>query len=405
VKRSEFAKTASGELRQSVQGHLRFVPNPLPPKMTFTESLVGLISRSERALGELHALSGMVPNAMLFIQPFMSREAVLSSRIEGTQTQLEELLQADAEMPAGPASGKPGVQRTGRVARESVEQTDLREVQNYVRALQTGLARLREIPLCLRLIREVHAVLMEGVRGQEKSPGEFRRQPVMIGRKGQRYEEARFVPPEHTELDRLLGTLERFLNESGELSTVVVAALTHYQFEAIHPFTDGNGRVGRLLIALLLQARGALAQPLLYLSAYFEKHDAEYRDQLLAVSQRGTWAEWVAFFARGVEEQSQDAIRRSRRMLALQADYRTRLQETSQSSTVLRLIDELFRTPYATVRGAARRLEVTPRAARMNIEKLIFAGVLEQLPATERRRFYHAPAILDLLLAPSIDTP
>lgn len=382
MQRKDFTADASGELRTSLQGYLTFIPNDLPPHLNFSAELVGQITRAERALGELHALSGMIPNVMLFIRPFMAREAVLSSRIEGTVTELDELLQAEADPQDDPN-----------------DSSDRREVQNYLRALQLGLDRLQEIPLSLRLIREVHATLMQGVRGQEKAPGEFRRCPVRIGRPSQSFENARFVPPDHTELERLLKAFEAFVNQPNPLPTVVMAALAHYQFEAIHPFMDGNGRVGRLLINLMFHARGALTKPMLYLSAYLEAHDEEYRDHLLSISQRGTWAEWIDFFARGVEEQSRDASLRAHQLLKLQSQYREQLQRTSQSTAVLQLIDHLFRSPYVTIRLTQRVLDVTPRAAKQNIEKLVNAKILETMPKIGRQLFYRAPEILRILNA------
>lgn len=284
----------------------------------------------------------LLPNPHLLIRPFVRREAVLSSRIEGTVTRLEQLLLFEAE----PENGG--------------EDADRAEVANYVDALEHGLQRLREgVPLCLRLLREVHGELMDGVRGHELRPGEFRRCPVMIGRPGQRYDTARYVPPGPTALDPLLRDFERFLNDPGPMPIAARIALAHYQFEAIHPFMDGNGRLSRLLITLMLCERGALVQPLLYLSADFDRHDDEYRDHLLAVSQRGTWAEWVGFVARGMAEQSRDAVRRAQRLLDLWRAYRQRVQSAGGSAVVLRLIDELFAAPAITATGAARVMGVS----------------------------------------------
>jgi Fic family protein len=223
----------------------------------------------------------------------------------------------------------------------------------------------------------------------------------MIGRSSQTYENARFVPPDHTELDWLLQHFEAYINTSQPLPTVVVAALMHYQFEAIHPFMDGNGRVGRLLISLYFVARKALEKPLLYLSAYLEQHDDEYRDHLLSISQRGTWVEWITFFARGVEEQSQDAVSRARQLLNLQRQYREKLQTTSQSSTVLRLIDSLFQSPFVTVSQAMRVLGVTRRAAKQNIEKLLAANIVMEYSHVKRGQIYQATEIFKILNAQS----
>jgi Fic family protein len=225
----------------------------------------------------------------------------------------------------------------------------------------------------------------------------------MIGRENQSYADARFVPPHHTLLGPLLDNFERFLNKPGELPLVVQLALAHYQFEAIHPFMDGNGRIGRLLISLMLCARDRLPEPLLYLSAYLERHNDKYRDHLLWVSQQGTWNDWIAFFADGVEEQSRDAILRAERLLDLQQLYRDRMQRASQSSGVLRVVDQLFAAPFLTVNGVASLLDVTHRAATQNVEKLIQQDILKETePGRKTRRVYYAPEILNLLNANSM---
>lgn len=379
---TEFTADAPGELRKSPEGAWTFIPEALPPTLSFTPALVRHIADAERALGELAGVGRLLPNALLLIRPFLRREAVLSSRIEGTVTRLDQLLLFE-------------VQPNSNVEDES----DIREVLNYVMALTYGLERIKEgMPLCLRLLREIHSRLMDGVRGGEKRPGEFRHCPVMIGRQGQGFADARFVPPHHTSLDPLLADFERFLNEPGDLPLVVQLALAHYQFEAIHPFMDGNGRIGRLLITLMLCERNCLPQPLLYLSAYLERHNQLYRDHLLQVSQKATWVDWIEFFAVGVTEQSRDAILRARRMLDLQQIYRDRMQLASQSSGVLRLVDHLFAAPFLTIPGVARLLDVTHRSATLNVEKLIQQDILKETePAKKTRRVFYAPEILNLL--------
>jgi Fic family protein len=335
------------------------------------------LSEADQALGQLAGVGRMLPNPHLLIGPFVRREAVLSSRIEGTVTRLDQLFLFETR------------------ANETADPSDVAEVVNYVRALELGLQRLREgMPLCLRLLREVHAKLLEGVRGADKRPGEFRSREVMIGRQEQSPVDARFVPPLHTELTRLLGDFERFLNVPGELPVVVQLAFAHYQFETIHPFTDGNGRVGRLLITLMLCERGCLPQPLLYLSAYFERHDQEYKDRMLEVSHRGAWAEWVQFFARGVAEQAHDATQRAIRLLDLWQDYRRKVGEIARSAAALRLVDELFATPFLTITRAAELLGITFPAAQNNIERLVEAGLLREITGKQRNRIYLADEVL-----------
>lgn len=343
-------------------------------------------SRTRIALGELAGVGRMLPNPQLLIRPFVRREAVLSSRIEGTVTRLDQLLLFEVQP-----------------EEEKDRPPDWGEVRNYVAAMESGLENLRDgMPLCLRMIRNLHDELMKGVRGGEKQAGSFRTCPVYIGKQHQSIADARLVPPPQTELDRLLGDFERFLHLPGDLPVIVQLALMHYQFEAIHPFNDGNGRIGRLLITLMLCERGLLPQPLLYLSAFFEKNRNEYYDGLLEVSRRAAWAEWIAFFARGIAEQSHDAIRRTRGLLDLWQTYRQLMQRKAQSAKVLQLVDQLFASPFITIPGAARLLGVTYRAAQLNVEKLIEATVLNELsPKRKTNRVFFAPEILALLQAES----
>jgi Fic family protein len=245
---------------------------------------------------------------------------------------------------------------------------------------------------------------MEGVRGGDRKPGEFRSCDVMIGRKGQTLEDARFVPPVHAALQPLLRDFERFLHKPGDLPLVVQLALMHYQFETIHPFTDGNGRIGRLLITLMLCERGVLPQPLLYLSAYFERHAEEYRDCLLEVSRQAAWAQWLRFFARGVAEQARDAARRANSLLDLAKRYQLQVTEVARSSTALLLLDQLFASPFITVGGAARVLDVAFPVAQYNVNKLVRAGVLREMTGRAKNRVYVADEILRLVDQPIADS-
>lgn len=386
MRREEFARAAPGRLIRSPQGHWTFEPVPLPPKpeaLGLDVPLVCLLSEADRALGELSGVGRMLANPHLLIRPFLRREAVSSSRIEGTITRLDQLFLFEAE------------------PEHAAHPTDVTEVVNYVRALEHGLQLLQQkMPLCLRLIREVHTKLMESVRGGNKRPGEFRQCGVMIGQHGQDYDQARFVPPEHTALEPLLRDFERFLNRSGDLPAVVQLALAHYQFEAIHPFMDGNGRVGRLLITLMLCERGILPQPLLYLSGFFEQHDEEYKDGLLNVSRTGSWRDWIGFFARGLTEQARDAVGRTNRLLDLGKQYRQRVADVAQSAAALRLLEELFASPFITASRAATALDLTYQAALYNVNKLVEAGVLREMTGRTTNRIYVADEILHLLDAP-----
>jgi Fic family protein len=375
---SAFTSNSPGRLVKSLQGAWTFVPNPLPPKLNWGEELAVNLSAADRALGQLAGVGGGLPNPHLLIGPFVRREAVLSSQIEGTRASLSDLLlfeQSDAVENDVP---------------------DVREVSNYVRALEFGLERREEIPLGLRLIKELHHHLMTGVRGGDKTPGEFRRVQNFIGSTN-RIEEARFVPAATQVLDEALDAFEKYLQTPATIPPLVRLALLHYQFEAIHPFNDGNGRIGRLLITLNLCVDGVLPQPLLYLSAFLERHRQEYYERLLAVSQRGEWEEWIRFFLQGITEEAADAVARAARLLALQRDYRSRVQKARSSSLLIKLIDALFVTPAITAGGVGELLSITATPAQNALDRLIDAGILEEVTGQKRNRVYLAREIVRVI--------
>ncbi len=378
---NEFSKRRSGRLVKQPRGYWAFVPNPLPPELELTWELAGEVSLADRGLSELAGIARTLPNPYLLIPSLMSREAVLSSRIEGTQASLSDLYFFEAaHVPPSPTS-------------------DVLEVQKYVHALQHGLQRLKTLPVSLRLLREMHAKLMHGVSGEHLTPGEFRRSQNWIGPPGCTLNEATFVPPSPEDLMESLGTLEKFWHAPSRLPLVVRLALIHYQFEAIHPFLDGNGRIGRLLLTVLMCSEKALPQPMLYLSAYFERHRDDYYRHLLGVSQDGRWTEWVSFFLRGVAEESHDTIQRSENLLSLWQRYRQKLQTVRSSGLLLTLADHLFHHPYLTFTQAAKTLDVTFRAAQLNVRKLVEAGILEELPGRNYGRMFVAREILTTLEA------
>jgi Fic family protein len=379
MKHEDFTDTTSGLLIKTLEGYTAFVPNPLPPKLELSWPLVERLSHAQRALSELAGVARTLPNPHLLIGPFTRREAVLSSRIEGTVTGLSDLFFFEAGGEVGEA------------------QSDAIEVANYVKALDFGLARLQKLPVSLRLIREIHEQLMTGVRGENKMPGEFRQAQNWIGPPGCSLQDATYVPPPVAQMQEALAELEKYYHAESELPVLIRLALTHYQFEAIHPFLDGNGRVGRLLITLLLCSYGLLPQPLLYLSAFFERHQQDYYRGLLAVSQHGDWLNWITFFLRGIEEQAQDAVQRSSQLLALWQRYRTQLQSARASALVLRLIDSLIAMPVITYRRAEHLLQVTPRAAIQNVGKLVEAGILKEISGRQRGQIFIAPEIITLL--------
>lgn len=362
-----FSGSSAGRTIRVGQGeaaYWAFVPNPLPPELAFDMALACTLSEADRALGELAGLARSVPNPNLLVRPFIRREAVLSSRIEGTQTDIADLYAYEAGQRSLPGLKPPP------------PESDVREVLNYVHAMEYGLERLGTLPVSLRLIREVHGRLMEGVRGGRATPGEFRRSPNWIGRPGCTPSTAEFVPPPVEEMHQALDAFEKYLHRSGDYPPLMRLAFLHYQFEAIHPFLDGNGRVGRLLMTLLLVEWGLLPLPLLYLSAFFEHHRDDYYRHLLAVSERGAWDEWVAFFLQGVATQARDAIGRAKRLQELQIEWREKLTKERASASALRLADGLFVSPVITIPQAQRILGMSYPGAQANVARLVSAGIL-----------------------------
>ncbi len=378
----EFSPQAPGRIVRSVLGHWTFAPAPLPPALQPTLELMAQLSAADQALGELAGAGRRLVNPHLLIRPFIRREAVLSSRIEGTVTNLDQLFLFEAQ------------------PEELSLPSDADEVRNYVLALEHGLQSVRSgYPFSLHLLREVHRILLTRVRGDEKKPGEVRDRPVLIGRTYD-FDAARFVPPCHTTLEPLLQDFVRFLRDERALPVIVQLALMHYQFETIHPFNDGNGRVGRLLITLMLCERQVLPLPLLYLSAFFEQHRDEYYDHLLNVSRQAAWNEWIGFFARGVTEQARDAITRVQRLQDLQASYRERTGALIRTAAPQRLVEELFASPYITVNHAAEVMDVSFKSAAQTVTTLADAGMLREITGQKRNRIYRADEVLALLDAP-----
>ncbi|MGO9621637.1 MAG: Fic family protein [Desulfobaccales bacterium] len=384
-----FRNSPSGRLLQVGQGetaYWAFIPNPLPPPLPLDPDLVRALSDADRALGELSGLGRTMPNPHLLIAPFIRREAVLSSRIEGTLSTIADLYAYEAGQLPLFADQKP-----------APPEADVKEVGNYVRAMEYGLDRLQTLPVSLRLIRELHERLMEGVRGEQATPGEFRRSQNWIGAPGCTLNEAEFVPPPVPEMHESLDALEKYLHGGDTYPPLLRLAFIHYQFEAIHPFLDGNGRIGRLLTMLLLVSWDLLPLPLLYLSVFFEAHRQAYYDTLLSVSERGAWQDWVRFFLQGVAEQARDAGARAKRLQDLQSQWRQRLQKGRASALLLRLADSLFVSPALTIPQIQRLLGVTYPSAKLNIEKLAKAGILRQKGESSYGKVYLAEDILQAI--------
>lgn len=373
-----FTEKAAGGIAKSPQGYFAFIPHRLPPRLEYSAQLVGALSEADRSLAILEGVGRRLPNPHLLVNPYMRREAVLSSRIEGTQASMSDLFLFEAE-PQGEA-----------------KRADTREVYNYVRALSYGLKRLSSLPLSLRLVRELHLKLMRGVRGHE-TRGEFRKRQNWVGPAGCSLADAAFVPPPPPEMTKAMSEWEKFLHtKDGSLPPLVQCGMLHYQFEAIHPFADGNGRVGRLLIILFLCERGLLTQPLLYLSAYLERNRAEYYDRLQGVDRRGEWEEWLRFFLQGVALQSRDAVATAERLLGLHKEYRESLQRRRVTAPTLALVDEIFINPYITIPRARDRLRVSYPTAQAAVNRLVDAGILKEATGKRRNRLYCAVQVLQL---------
>ena len=383
MRESDFTENSPGRLAPAatLDGKYwpAFVPNPLPPALDWNEDLVAVLSDADRALSRLDGRASDLPAPNLLIGPMSSREAVASSRIEGTTTTVSEVYQFQV-----------GLVR---------DRDDAEEVFNHIKAMRRGLELLGELPISLRLICEVHRELMSGVRGQDRRPGEFRTRQVIIGGRRRGIAEARYVPPPPDEMMPALYALESFIHSGSRIPLLAQLALIHYQFEAIHPFEDGNGRTGRLLVTLLLCAHGYLTQPWLYLSDYLVEHRQDYMDLLLEVSLRGEWEAWVQFFLAAVEAVATDALGRVEKLLQVRDFYRERVQAQRSAGAMFDLIDQLFELPYLTVAIVQTRLQLSHTAASRHIDRLVSIGALVPMPERRRPQLYVAQDILDVIAA------
>ena len=380
----DFSEKAQGHLIQTKSGYQAFIPFPLPPDIEWSASLVSLLSEADRALVQLAEAGKLSPTPQMLIKPFMRREAVLSSRIEGTRTTIRELYTYEAT-------------QLSFLNQDS----DAQEVKNYINALEYGLKRLENFPVSLRLIRELHAELMKGVRGDLWTPGEFRRTQNWIGAAGSTLMTATYVPPPVDEMNACLYELENFIHSSAELPPLIRLGLIHYQFEAIHPFLDGNGRIGRLLVSLLLSEWGLLPQPWLHLSAFIEANRSEYYQHLLSVSQKGSWESWLTFFLTGIREQSRESNLRVKALMGLQNSYRERLESERNFERLAQAIDFLFDKPVLTIRHLEQGIGLSNYViAQRLIEKLEQYGILQEITGKARNRVYQADEILRTIDAP-----
>lgn len=366
--------TRSGRFIQQLTGYVAFLPNRLPPEppVELDDELLALLSEADQALGRLDGAVDNLPNPQLFVFMYVRQEAVLSSQIEGTQASLMDILEFEAQ------------------ALEPGRPKDVEEVVNYVAAMNHGLARLADLPVSLRLVREIHEKLLSGVRGGERSPGEFRRTQNWIGAAGAGLSTAVFVPPPPHEMDEALGDLEKFIHDPKPMPALLKVGLVHAQFETIHPFLDGNGRAGRLLITFLLCERGILKRPLLYLSAYFKQHRAEYYDRLQAVRQDGDWEGWLKFFLRGIGEVSRDATETARRIVALREHHRQIIQEQlgKGAGRALGLLERLYVQPVMRVQTVAEETKLSFTRANALVKQLVGLGLLHETTGGRRNRVF-----------------
>lgn len=360
-----------GKYVRQPTGYRAFVPTSLPPDppVQLDGETIALLSRADQAIGRLDGVTQALPNPDLFIAMYVRREAVDSSKIEGTQSSLQDVLAFELD---------PALRNLPE---------DVEEVVNYVRAMNYGLDRVAILPLSLRLIREIHAELLHNVRGADKMPGEFRTTQNWISAGNVPLNRATFVPPVH-EMQDALDNLEAFLHNDHGLPVLVHSALAHVQFETIHPFLDGNGRVGRLLIAFLLVHRDVLHRPLLYLSRYLKRHRSEYYDRLMAVRQDGNWEGWVRFFLRGVAETAEEATDTARAIMSLREDHHDLLRTRGLGVNELRLLELLYQRPLVNVALVASRLEVTRPTAGRLLDQLLSIGILDEITGRRRNRMF-----------------
>lgn len=375
-------ESPTGRVVKAGTGYFSFIPNPLPPHIEWDSMLIGTLSRADHLLGQLSKEGSSLPNPYLFTRPFIAREAVLSSRIEGTRATLEEMLVQEAT-----------AEKTG-------DQADKQEVQNYIDALDYGIKRLNDLPLSLRLIKELHELLMRGIRGEHATPGEFRRSQNWIGAPGSTLMTAKFGPPTPDELMPALGAFELFLHDR-TLPPLIHAALCHYQFEAIHPFLDGNGRVGRLLIILLLIEQKVLSAPLLYISAFFEATRTDYYRLLYEVSASGNWHEWLTYFLNGIALQAADALSRTERITVLIRQWEALVSPT-RGTPLFEVIQRLAANPFITAKSIAATYNIAFTTAQRIIQQLEKLEVITQTSSGKRDRLYCAKQILAILDEPAL---
>lgn len=376
----DFENSTSGRCIRTLRDYCAFVPNPLPPALEYKSQTIKLLSDADRLLGELSGTGRVLKNPYLLISPYIRREAVSSSKIEGTQSSLSDLFYYEAsEM-------------------KIIKQADVKEVFNYVQAMTKGIELLEKLPISTRLISELHKILMTDVRGNHGTPGELRRSQNWIGPPGCTLNEAAYVPPPVEEMNQSLSDWEKYINSEAKEPILIQAALMHYQFEAIHPFIDGNGRIGRLLITLFLCQKGSLTQPILYLSEFFDKFRDEYYRGLLAVSQKGDWNGWIEFFLRGVINMTGDALANAKRILALYEKYTNRINTARVPEIVHKLLNEMFSSPVIAIPTLSKKWGVQFNSVKKGVAQMEKLGILQELTGKQRNKLYASKELLAILL-------
>ena len=383
MNQENFRSSTAGQCIRTISRHpyWAYVPNPLPPKIEVDWELANLVSKAGIKLGELSGAGQLLPNPHLLISPLLiRRESVTSSRIENTQSGLDDLFLFEADETEPPLV------------------SDVRAIINYVRAMEYGIKRLEDLPVSSRLICEIHEILMEGVRGKGATPGLIRTSQNWIGSPGCDLTDATYVPPPEQEMKQCFSDLEKYIHSDPQEPALIQCALVHYQFEAIHPFLDGNGRIGRLLITFMLLEKNLLSQPLLYLSDFFERHRDEYYRLLLNVSQKGDWKAWFTFFLNGVRQQSEDALSTIQKLLDLQSEYRALGTGRKVPKSVNRLIDYLFASPIISISALSKAWKMPFPTVQRGVDYLIEKDILREVTGGKRNRLFTAHEIFDTIM-------
>ena len=354
-----------------------FRPSPLPPQLNIDEDMLSLLTGATKALATLDTLATHIPNMNLFVSMYVRKEALLSSQIEGTHATLEDVLDPLIEKNAN---------------------QNVADVVNYIKATEFALDRMNSLPLCNRLLKETHAVLMQGVRGQEKNPGEFRISQNWIGAQGSSIKNARYIPPNPQDMIEAMSDLEKYMNENDNIDVLIKAALIHYQFETIHPFLDGNGRIGRLLITLFLLDKQALHYPALYISYYLKLNRIEYYDRMSEVRAKDNYEQWVKFFLLAIKESAEEAVDTVHKLSALH-DKNVEIIERMgrQAKTARQIFDYLEQNPIIDIGKTAHELSVSFNTASTYINRLVECGILMQTNNSERKRVYSYEDYLTIL--------